>query len=68
MLTNKLALFLTLFAFVALLLFFSGPLRINTQRETTGLLIAFADQLINRAGMNAGACERRLCTSAATPP
>lgn len=48
---------------------FSGPLRVNTQRETTGLLIALADQLINPAGMNAGACVRRLCTSAVgTPP
>lgn len=65
MLTNKPALFLTLFAFVALLLFFSRPLQVNTQRETTGLLIAFAGRLINPAGMNAGTCVRRLCASVA---
>lgn len=47
---------------------FSGPLRVNTQQETTGLLIAFADQLINPAGMNTGACVRRLCTSAPAFP
>lgn len=47
---------------------FSGPLRVNTQRETTSLLIAFADQLINPAGMNAGACVCRLCTSTSAFP